>query len=526
MNLIVSNVQILVENDTFDEYITALSKVLSICADKFKIIKILNKTLNIKNHEQFHYDISFVVNINGDFVNKENFVEYKEIISTPAALNTKKIKNSPIIVGFGPSGIFAAIELIDRGIKPIIFERGKCIEERHIDVRNFIETKVLNAESNIQFGEGGAGSYSDGKLFSRINNTSYVNKVLNRFVKFGASCEIEYIAKPHLGTDVLCKIVCNMRNYILENGGQIHYSSKMTDIIISDGKAVGVRINDSKEYLSSFIYIAVGHSARDTFEMVYKKGIALEQKPISVGVRIEHSAEIINRIRYGDKYKNFNGIGAANYSFTYTNRKIGRGVYTFCMCPGGEVVNASSENSFVVTNGMSYSARASEFSNSAIVVTCNNSDYKSDDPLAGIEFQRDIEQKAFIASGSTWQVPAQNLTDYLSDKTSTKLNNNSCRTGTVAVNLHSIFPQFVNDSLLCAFKKWEKDYPLFVSDKAILLGPETRTTCPVKFTRNSNFESVNIKNLYPIGEGSGYCGGITSSAVDGIRAVESSLDAD
>jgi len=525
LNLIVSNLQIVVEKDTFDEYILVLSKKLGVYSGKFEIVKILNKTLNIKNLEQFYYDVSLAIKISDDFENKENFPEYKELGNTTVASNTKKIwvKDKPIIIGFGPAGIFAAIELIDNGIKPIIFERGKKIEERYLDVKNFIEQRVLNIESNIQFGEGGAGSYSDGKLFSRANNSVYVNKVLNTFIRFGAPCEIEYIAKPHLGTDVLCKIVCNMRNYILENGGQIHYSSKMTELIISGDKAVGVRINDCKEYFSSIIYLAVGHSARDTFKMIYENGVVLEQKPISVGVRIEHPAKIINLIRYGAKYKNFSAIGAANYSFTYTNRKIGRGVYTFCMCPGGEVVNASSENGLIVVNGMSYSVRASEFSNSAIVVTCHKSDYKSDSPMSGIEFQRDIEQKAFIASGCTWQVPAQNLMDYLSAKISGTLNKNSCKTGTVAVNLYDIFPQFVNDSLLSAFKSWKKDYPLFVSNDAILLGPETRTTCPIKITRNKNFESVNIKNLYPIGEGSGYSGGITSSAVDGIRVVEAML---
>ncbi|MDO8733873.1 MAG: dehydrogenase, partial [Elusimicrobiota bacterium] len=456
-----------------------------------------------------------------NFDNNENFPRYIEEISVDR--KPKNIKTRPIIIGFGPAGMFAALELIAYRIKPIIFERGKKIEERSIDVQRFIKERVLNSESNIQFGEGGAGSYSDGKLFSRIKNTKYINKVLETFIKFGAPEEIRYVSRPHVGTDVLCKIVKNIRNYILERGGEIYYNSKMTDIVISDDKVLGVVINGAKEYRSSIIYLAVGHSARDTFEMIYKKGVVVEQKPISVGVRIEHPVEIINLIRYGDKYKNLPGIGAANYSFTYTDRKTRRGVYTFCMCPGGEVINASSEKGMLVVNGMSYSKRASKFSNSALVVTCHTDDYKSTDPLAGIEFQKDIERKAFNTGGGRWEVPAQNLTDFLSKRISKNLNINSCKTGTEAADINEILPKFVCESLVTAFDKWKVDEPLFVSEHAILLGAETRTSSPVRIKRGENYESVNMKNLYPLGEGSGYTGGITSSAADAIKAVESSL---
>jgi len=234
---------------------------------------------------------------------------------------------------FGPAGMFAALELIAYGHKPIIFERGKKLEERHIDVQKFRQERVLDPESNIQFGEGGAGSYSDGKLFSRRINTEYISKVLDTFIKFGAPEEIGYVSKPHLGTDVLCTIVRNIRNYVLERGGEIHYRSKMTDLLLSDDAVVGVVINGEKEYPCSSLYLAVGHSARDTFELLRSKGLMLEQRPISVGVRVEHPVEIINRMRYGEKYKDFDRIGAATYSLNYTDRKIGRGVYTFCMCP-------------------------------------------------------------------------------------------------------------------------------------------------------------------------------------------------
>lgn len=391
-----------------------------------------------------------------------------------------------------------------------------------------MKEKVLDPESNIQFGEGGAGSYSDGKLFSRKTNTSYINKVLDTFIKFGAPEEVGYVGKPHLGTDVLCGIVRNIRNYVLEQGGEIHYRSKMTDMLLSDNAAVGVVINGEKEYHCSSIYLAVGHSARDTFEMLQNKGITLEQRPISVGVRVEHPVEIINRMRYGDKYKDFSGIGAAAYSLNHnhTDRKIGRGVYTFCMCPGSEVVNASSKRGMLVVNGMSYSRRASEFSNAAIVVVCRTDDYRSADPLAGVEFQKDIERnerKAFHAGGGAWGVPPQNLPDFLSGKSSGSLNRNSCATGTVAADMREIFPAFIHDSLVAAFTAWKRTYPIFVSSHAVLMGAETRTSAPLKITRSGKFESVNIRNLYPIGEGSGYTGGITSSAADAIRAVEAVL---
>jgi len=502
-----------------DEYVKSVSQKLEAGEGTFSITKILSKALDLRNQEQFFYKISLVVSTTASFVNKKNFPLYREQIAL-----SRKITEStdrPLIVGFGPAGMFAALELIDNGFKPFIFERGKKIEARSVDVQRFIQKRELNPESNIQFGEGGAGSYSDGKLFSRRNkNTSYVNRVLKTFVKFGAPEEIEYISKPHLGTDVLCKIVRNIRCYILERGGEIYYSAKMTDLLIAEGRASGITINGEKEYLSSSIYIALGHSARDTVEMMHNKGIAMEQRPISVGVRIEHPAATINRIRYGDKYCNFKKLGAATYSLNYTNRNIRRGVYTFCMCPGGEIVNASSGQGLLVLNGMSYSRRSSPFSNAALVVSCHTADYNSASPLAGYEFQKDIERKAFQAGGGDWEVPAQNLMHFLGEKSSAGLPRNSYKMGTVTADLHEIYPQFVTEQLMAAFHTWKKEMPLFVSNQAILLAAETRTSSPVRITRNENYESINTKNLYPIGEGSGYTGGITSSAADAIRAVE------
>ena len=524
MELIIDDLRIPVERDGMDAYLKSLSQRLEISEDDIRIVKILSKSLDTNSKEQFYYNISIVASTPDSYDNRKNcplYTAYPE--QAKAGRKEKKIRERPVIIGFGPAGIFAALELIEYGLRPLIFERGKKIEERSRDVRRFIKERALDPESNIQFGEGGAGSYSDGKLFSRIKNSAYANKVLDTFIRFGAPEEIGYVSKPHLGTDLLCKIVRNIRGHILERGGEIHYCSKMTDILISDNRVSGVVINGEKEYRSSIVYLAVGHSARDTFEMIHKKGIVLEQKPISVGLRVEHPAEKINLMRYGDKYKDLPGIGAATYSFNYTDRKIGRGVYTFCMCPGGEVINASSENGLLVVNGMSYSKRASAYSNSALVVTCHTDDYRSTSPLAGIEFQKEIERKAFAAAGGNWEVPAQNLVDFLRGNTSVSLNKNSYEMGAASVNMNELFPDFVCETLLAAFNSWRVDYPLFVSDYGILFGAETRTSSPVRIKRSEKYESVNIENLYPIGEGSGYTGGITSSAADAIRAVEVSL---
>ena len=519
MDLVINNLHIPIEIDGTAAYLDAAAHKMNISADEISVVQMLSKAIDLRDQEQFYYKVSVVVRISDSYPNKQKFSSF----TPPPVQEPKPIPTDtdrPIVVGFGPAGMFASLELIAHGLKPIIFERGKNIENRSVDVERFISERKLNPESNIQFGEGGAGSYSDGKLFSRRNNnTSFVNKVLQTFVKFGAPPEIEYISKPHLGTDVLCKIVHNIRLYILERGGEIFYESRMTDILISAGQASGIIINDEQEYLSSRIYLALGHSARDTLSMMAAKGVAMEQKPIFVGVRVEHPVETINLMRYGKKYLDYPGLGAATYSLNYTNRKIKRGVYTFCMCPGGEVVNASSEQGRLVLNGMSYSQRSSPFSNAALVATCHASDYQGDGPLAGIDFQKEIERKAYLAGGSNWAVPAQNLMDFLGEKNGECLPDSSYRMGVTAADLRDIYPSFVIEGLKAAFAQWKDEVPLFISSQAIIMAAETRTSSPVKITRDENFESINTKGLFPLGEGAGYTGGITSSAADAIRAI-------
>ena len=522
-NLIVDGLLIPVEKDEPGEYKKAVCRRLAVPDPEISIVKILFKSLITSDKEQFYYEVSLVVRVPAAYENKDNFVVYEE---RPFPTPKKALPGPrPVIIGFGPAGMFAALSLVEHGQMPLIFERGKKLEERHVDVKRFINDRILATESNIQFGEGGAGLYSDGKLFSRPNNSAYANKVLDTFIRFGAPPAIRYTFKPHIGTDVLCTITSNIRNHIIAQGGEIRYNSKLTDLIVSKGSCSGVVINGSEEYLTSDIYMAIGNSARDTFEMLHEKGIVLEPKPVSIGVRIEHPAETINLMRYGAKYRGYPGLGAASYSFSFTNRKTKRHTYTFCMCPGGEIVNASSEEGMLALNGMSYSARNSEFSNSAIVVTLETADYKSRHPLSGVAFQRNVERKAFLAGDAHWETPAQNLLDFLRGKTSVRLNRNSCKMGTHSVAMDTIFPAFICETFREAFANWKAEYPLFVSGEAILMGAETRTSSPVRIKRRKNFESVNMKNLYPIGEGSGYSGGINSAAVDAIRAVEMTMAA-
>jgi len=507
LDLIINNIKIAIEKDSVSQYLHAASEKLKTGIENIELLRILGKSLYTGDEKQFYYKLSLALRVPDSFDNKEQYSLFTE--TTEAKAPNYTLKDRPIIIGLGPAGLFAAIELAERGAKPLIFERGKKIEERSTDILKFIKTRELDSESNIQFGEGGAGAYSDGKLFARVNNSSYADKVLKTFIRFGAPENIIYISKPYIGTDVLCGIVRNMREYLLEKGSEIHYGSKMTELIISNGKASGVVINGEKEYLSSAIYLAIGHSARNTLEMLYKKGIAMEQKPIAVGMRFEHPAEIINLMRYGEKYQRNQTIGAATYSFTYTDRPGRRGVY--------------SENGLLAVNGMSYSDRGLPFSNSAITVTCHTSDYTPGNPLSGMAFQEAIERKAFKAGGGNWAVPAQKVEDFLSGKVSKELNPSSYQMGCVSADMHDIFPDFIYDSLTLAFRKWKEDYPLFISSHGMLLGAETRTSSPVKILRNADGASINIKNLYPIGEGSGYSGGITSSALDALKAVDAAM---
>lgn len=406
----------------------------------------------------------------------------------------------PVVVGFGPCGMFAALTLIQMGYRPIVLERGKKVEERSKDVEKFWSLGILNEESNVQFGEGGAGTFSDGKLTTGIKDIR-IRKVLEEFHRFGANEDILYKQKPHIGTDVLKKVVASIRKYIVENGGDIRFSSKVTGITTEEGHLKSIEIkNNEKIYTLECdrAIFALGHSARDTFRMMYDKGIHMEQKPFSIGVRIEHPQKVIDKAQYGnDEYVKY--LGAADYKLNYRTNE-GRGVYTFCMCPGGVVVMASSSEGQVVTNGMSYHARDGKFANSAVLVDVRTEDFGSKHPLAGIDFQEKYERKAFQVHNG-YKFPECLWKDF----------ENS--------NVAECLPQFVSRAISEAVPQMAKKLKGFDMPEAVVRAVESRSSSPVRISRNENMQS-NIAGLYPAGEGAGYAGGIVSAAVDGIKAAE------
>ncbi|MBO4343837.1 MAG: hypothetical protein J5844_04175 [Clostridia bacterium] len=428
----------------------------------------------------------------------------------------------PVVVGFGPSGMFCSYVLALAGAKPLIIERGDRIEERTGKVKEYWENGKLDTESNVQFGEGGAGAFSDGKLLSRINDklTGYV---LDKFVEFGAPKEILYLSKPHVGTDLLKNIVRNIRNEIIKFGGSFMFNSKLTGINTdSAGSVRSVEINGSETFEASAVFLCIGHSARDTFSMLIERGYTVTPKSFSVGVRIEHLQSDINRALYG-KYAECIALEKAQY--TLSHRENGRAVYSFCMCPGGMVVASASDTSEIVTNGMSYYKRDGANANSAIAVSVNESDYGAT-PMGAIEYQRKIERAAYELAGSNGAAPVQTLCDYMNST----LTNEPKRiipsyTGKTKIcDINALFPEYINEMLKIGFCDFEKKIKGFSCGDAVLTAPETRTSSPVRINRDENFASLKSKNLYPCGEGAGYAGGITSAAVDGIKCAISYLE--
>ena len=496
----------------------ALAKKLDIKKQEILEIKIHKQSLDARRKPNLFwvYEVDAIIKDEQKILYK-----YKDVIITPderyklTITGTQKMKCRPIIIGAGPAGLFAAYVLAESGYKPIVFERGEKIEDRIKTVEEFWETGNLNINSNVQFGEGGAGTFSDGKLNTLIKDERFImRKVYETFVECGAPKEILYLNKPHIGTDILRNVVINMRNKIVSMGGEIKYNSYFNDFEINKNKLSKIRINNDWIDCETLI-LAIGHSARDTFEMLYNKKVNMQPKPFAVGLRIEHSQELINENQYGKNYPK--SLPAAEYKLTYTT-KAGRGVYTFCMCPGGYVVNASSEKNRLVVNGMSDHARNSENANSAVIVTITPDDFGTH-PLGGIEFQRKIEEQAYqLGKGN---IPVQLLGDYINNKETTELGNvkpilkGKCE----FANLNNIFPKFINESLKEGVINFDKKIKGFANSDSLLLGVESRTSSPVRIIRDTNFIS-NIEGIYPCGEGAGYAGGITSSAIDGIKVVE------
>jgi uncharacterized FAD-dependent dehydrogenase len=428
----------------------------------------------------------------------------------------------PVVIGFGPCGLFAALILAQMGYRPIVLERGKAVRERTKDTWGLWRKRELQPESNVQFGEGGAGTFSDGKLYSQIKDPKhYGRKVLTEFVKSGAPEEIMYVSKPHIGTFRLVKMIEEMRSNIIALGGEIRFQQKVTDFDIKDGQICGLTINDEEKLLSDHVVLAVGHSARDTFQLIYDKGIYVEAKPFSVGFRIEHPQSIIDKARFGPNAGN-KILGAADYKLVH-HAKNDRSVYSFCMCPGGTVVAATSEPGRVVTNGMSQYSRNERNANSAIVVGISPEIDYPGHPLAGIDFQRNLESKAFEIGGGTYNAPGQLIGDFLADRASTELGEvvPSYKPGITLCNLADVLPAFAIEAIREAIPEFDKQIKGFSLNDAILTGVETRTSSPIRIKRkDDDLQSINTKGIYPAGEGAGYAGGILSAAIDGIKVAE------
>ncbi len=493
---------------------------------KLQVVKndIINFKINKMSLDARHKnDINYVYEVDVQVVNEEkilNRIKSNDILKTPEEnyqfeiKGTNKINERPVIIGSGPAGLFSAYLLAENGYRPIIIERGEQVEDRVKTVNDFWETGNLNPESNVQFGEGGAGTFSDGKLNTLSKDKEHrAKKVFETFVSNGAPEEILYSNKPHIGTDLLRDIIKNMRNQIIKLGGEFHYNTCLKEVVIEKDTLKKIQIND-KIINCEVLILAIGHSARDTFEMLYNQGIMITAKPFAIGVRIQHNQEMINKSQYG---KNYIDYPPADYKLTYTTSEK-RGIYSFCMCPGGYVVNASSENNLLAVNGMSNYLRDSENANSALVVTVSPEDF-GNHPLSGIEFQREIEALAFQKGNG--KIPIQLFKDFKENKNSTSFGKtNPVFKGQYQfANLNEILPEYICVSIKEGIKNFENKIKGYASDDAILAGVETRTSSPIRIQRDENYLS-SIKGIYPCGEGAGYAGGITTSAIDGIKVAE------
>ena len=463
-----------------------------------------------KNDVRYVYTIEF---------SAQAYTEKKEEI---ARLPMAKRREKPtLVVGSGPAGLFCALRLLERGITPVVIERGGTVEERELKTQTFFTSRVLDTQTNVQFGEGGAGTFSDGKLNTQTHGT-WNKEVLQTFVRFGAPQEILYLQKPHIGSDKLKTVVKNMREYIREQGGEVRFHTLLTDVHVKDGTLTQATIKDlatgkEEKIDCSALVLAIGHSARDTFEMLDARGVYMRAKDFAVGVRIEHLQDEIGKTQYGKAYRI---LPAADYKLVSHAHE--RATFTFCMCPGGYVMPATSEPNSVVTNGMSNYARDGVNANAALIAQVTRADFNGEHPLAGVEFQREIERAAFVAGGGTYAAPVQKVGDFLADKTSDCFGavRPTYAAGTAFADLNAVLPRDVVSALRASITDMDRRLKGFACADALLTAAETRTSSPLRIERGEDMQSVNVKGLYPCGEGAGYAGGITSSAADGIRVAD------
>lgn len=512
-------------NHTKEDLVQKIAKILRITEKEIVSYEIRKQSIDARKKPLINFIYTVDVKVHNEQkvlkkIKGNQAVIAKDVIYEFPSPGNEVMVERPIIIGSGPAGLFCAYMLAEYGYRPIIFERGACVEERQKDIEKFWETGVLDTTSNIQFGEGGAGTFSDGKLNTLVKDPVGRNrKVLEIFVENGAPEDILYVNKPHIGTDVLIHVVKNMRERIISRGGEVHFHATFKDFELENGKLKSIIIDeDGVERIiqAQTLVLAIGHSARDTFEMLYHKKIEMSAKAFAIGVRVEHLQRWINESQYGKDcpYK----LGAAAYKIA-TTLENGRGVYSFCMCPGGYVVNASSEEGRLAVNGMSYHARDGINANSAIIVTVRPDDFGSEHPLAGVEFQRILEKKAYeIGQG---KVPVQRFEDFCHSKTTESLGKvlPQIKGGYSLANVREIFPEFLSNSIEEGIKAFEKQIEHFSDPDSILSGVESRTSSPVRIHRNEQFQ-VAETGIYPCGEGAGYAGGITSAAMDGLRISE------
>lgn len=523
----ITDIKVALDDMNTEYLISAAAKLMKISPSEIQSVRLTKKSIDARKKDNVHFVCSLECKIKNAKTEKNILsltrnknisaaVPYSYAVKTAPPLPLR-----PIVVGSGPAGLFAALTLAKGGQNPIILERGGDIYQRKAAVDNYFAGGKLDTSSNVQFGEGGAGTFSDGKLTTGTKDYR-IRYVLEEFVKAGAAEEILYNAKPHIGTDVLFNVLLNLRAHITSLGGEYRFLTKLTDINIQGGKVKSVITqcgNQTKEIPANHVILATGHSARDTFEMLCNKGIAMIQKPFAVGARIEHSQEMINKSQFGQFY-NHPLLGAADYKLA-VHLPNGRGVYTFCMCPGGYVVAAASEQNSVATNGMSFFARDGANANSALLVGVNPSDFGSEHPLAGVEFQRKIERAAFNYTHSS-KAPAQLIGDFLDNAPSTQFGGTipTYRPSVALGEINCCLPDFITNSMREGIKLMDKKLHGFACSDGIITAPETRSSSPVRILRGENLQSPSAMGLYPCGEGAGFAGGIMSAAVDGIKCAE------